>query len=830
MNDEELKKHYTLYGKNENREYSSNDLEFILSHKNIRYNIKNINDISNHIIDLFNDIHLFFINNIKKYNFFDNININFFDNIIENKLLNNIKIFKLCDFNNFENALIINNDKINFNYLQYHKISIKKIFENNNFDIIDLSLINNRDNFYKIIKNKINIIESNNLLLDAYYITKNGYKKILENYINNIDLLNNCLIGYYSRPLFNYNIKNDLFEINDTNINFYLSKNLWDSYYRVTSYWDKLNCINLGFDINKRQNMIKYCNLLNSKEEDFFYDGILGINLPNINTLINMGIYNSFVSNKFNIKTGTIGLNITQLNLMNESINNNYTLILEDDIYFNENYFEILDIIFDKYKDIDILYLGCDIYGHNKSDIFDKIDCINNYTIYKPKKNLLEKICLGGFFSVLLSKKALKIYIERFTPIDNVSDILLCDISFDIKNDFSNNTFLKTNYNLNTIIIDDFIHQSFDKPSLTEENNFDMLTEFKKNKYIIFLSKIKKFKFKIERKYIIKIYISEYINLYYKKIVDIIKNIIDIKIINFCDENTDIVLYTVHDNIILNNININICINGENRDCQELTDIAILSRKKYDYTYNIYFPQLFTSLWERKKDYSIIKDNKKENFCAYMYSYDVEYRVELFNFISKYKKVDALGKSCSTITDDDRYTYTDELTYNDIAIEKYSKYKFVLALENTICDGYITEKLINPILANSIPIYAGSKDAFSIINKKRVIYVYDFNDYNELLEYITKVDNDESLYNLIIAENIFVGNINFSNFEDYLSIQIKKALGLEPKNILLTYGDNIINYDNIDFIIKDFYISYSEHKLIKRYLSDYINKDDNLII
>ena len=354
---------------------------------------------------------------------------------------------------------------------------------------------------------------------------------------------------------------------------------------------------------------------------------------------------------------------------------------------------------------------------------------------------------------------------------------------------------------------------------------------FQNNSSFIYLSKIKKFNFKLNKDFIIKIYLSEYIKLYYSKIVDIIKDIIkNIKIIDYFDKDTDIVLYTYHDNIDLNNLNINICVNGENKDCQELTDIAILSRKKYDYKYNIYFPQLFTSLWERKKDYYIIKNNTREYFCAYMYSYNIEYRVEIYNFISTYKKVDALGKSCNNDDfQDDRNTYNDSETYNDIAIEKYLKYKFVLALENTIYNGYITEKLINPILANSIPIYAGPKDAFEIINKKRVIYVYDFSNYNDLLDYIINVDNDSDLYNSIISEDIFIGNINFNNFEEYLLLQFKKALGLTSKNILLC-NNELINYNNYDFIIKNFNIQSNDIKLIKRYLNDYINEDDNIVL
>ena len=854
FNDQQLLNHYLINGINERRRYKYNfrnsydTKEFIKNHINISYNYIEINNLSNNI---FNDINLYFNSNLNEFNLFNNItffdyniddsiyktNNNFlynkYENNLENKLNNIINLIKNAFQEGKENMLIIFNKNISVKYLQYYNKPIKNILENNNniYDIIELSLINDNSSFYDLINKELQILNIDDIdkhFFDSIYITKNGLKKI---YNNSTFILNNYKLGFYSRPIFKYNIQN--FDLNNEELYiYYLSSVLWDSFYRVTSYWNKVYCVNLGFDIKKREQMMKYCNLLNCDEETFFYDGILGLNLPNIDTLINMGIYNSSIKNKFNIKTGTIGLNITQSDIINESINNNYkyTLILEDDISFNENYFEVLDIIFDKYKDIDILYLGYLIYDHENHDIFDVIYNINNYIIYKPKKDLCEKIYISGFYAVLLSNKALKIYIDKYTPIDNISDVLLCDLAFDIKNDFSNNSFTKTNYNLNTILIDDFVKVDTSKPSLTEENNFDMISEFKHNSSFIYLSKIKKFNFKITKNFIIKIYLSEYIKLYYSKIVDIIKNIIkNIEVIDYFDENTDIVLYTCHDTIELNDQNINICVNGENRDCQELTDIAILSRKKYDYKYNIYFPQLFTSLWERKKDYYIIKNNTREYFCAYMYSYDVEYRVELYNFISNYKKVDALGKSCSNKEETDRFVYNDEITYNDIAIEKYLKYKFVLALENTVCDGYITEKLINPILANSIPIYAGPKDAFEIINKKRVIYIYDFNNYNDLLDYIIKVDNDNDLYNSIISEEIFVGNINFNNFEEYLSLQCKKALGLTSKNILLC-NNELINYNNYDFIIKNFQIPFNNIKLIKRYLNDYINKDDNIIL
>jgi len=849
FSDEQLMNHYILYGKYENRIYKfdefKDDNSIINDHKDINYNNETFTNFNEKINFILNKINIYLIKTNLNYDKTTNLNINYFNNIeIKNpydKIIDNIELFKIFEKNNLDNVLIINSNNINFDYLKYHKISLNQIINNtkdegDDYDIIELSLINYRSEFYEIIESDIKIYDSTKNIFDAYLITKVGYEKILNNYKNENtnNLLINCKIGYYSRPFFGYNI--DLYDnINNIHsIDYYLSKNLWDAYYRVTSYWNKIYCINLGFDIEKRRKMKKYCNLLNSNENDFFYDGILGLNLPNINTLINMGLYNSFILNKINtnIKIGTMGLNITQLDIINNSINNNYnyTLILEDDVSFNSNYFETLDLIFNKYKNIDILYLGFVMGNNTLSDIFDQIDFINNYSVYVPKKNLCKKIFIGGFFAVLLSNKALKIYLDRYMPINNISDVLLCDIAFDIKKNLSNNFYTKTNYNLNSIFIDDFIDVDINKQSLTEDNNFNMINNFKENKELNYLSKTKKLNFKIKHKYLIKLYISEFIKLYYTKLISIIINIIpNIKILDYYDEDVDILLYTCHDKLNLNNTNINICINGENRECQELTDIAIITRKNYSYSYNIYFPQMFASLWERKNDYYIIKNNTREYFCAYMYSYDVEYRVELYNFISKYKKVDALGKSCSNIENSDRHIYNDNITYNDIAVEKYSKYKFVLALENTIYDGYITEKIINPILANSIPIYAGPKDVFNLINKKRVIYVYDFNNYDDLLNYIIKVDNDNNLYNSIISEEIFIGNLNFSNFEDYLLLKLKKAFGLESKNILLSYNDPI-NYIDYDFIIHNFYTPYNDVKLIKRYLSDYINNNDNILL
>lgn len=161
-----------------------------------------------------------------------------------------------------------------------------------------------------------------------------------------------------------------------------------------------------------------------------------------------------------------------------------------------------------------------------------------------------------------------------------------------------------------------------------------------------------------------------------------------------------------------------------------------------------------------------------------MYRVNYLHRVHIFNKFNSRMKVDSYGQSCNNMNNEfTRHIYNENETYNDIAVKIYSEYKFVLAIENTIKEGYFTEKLLNPILANSIPIYYGTSDAFQIINKKRVIYFDDFETYDKLINYIIELSYNETKYNEILNEKIFVrDDINLNNYNQFIENQIKTLL------------------------------------------------------
>lgn len=93
-------------------------------------------------------------------------------------------------------------------------------------------------------------------------------------------------------------------------------------------------------------------------------------------------------------------------------------------------------------------------------------------------------------------------------------------------------------------------------------------------------------------------------------------------------------------------------------------------------------------------------------------------------------------------------------SYSDPPILEFQKkYKFVLAFENAELDEYITEKILNPFRAGTIPVYFGSKQISNYFNPKRFIEV------TSIEETVGKIQNlltNDSLWLEMVNEPIFV--------------------------------------------------------------------------
>lgn len=131
-------------------------------------------------------------------------------------------------------------------------------------------------------------------------------------------------------------------------------------------------------------------------------------------------------------------------------------------------------------------------------------------------------------------------------------------------------------------------------------------------------------------------------------------------------------------------------------------------------------------------------------FCNFVYSNGSvadPFRRIFFDELSKYKKVDSGGMYLNNIG------YTVENKFDFIR-----DYKFTIAFENSSTSGYTTEKLIQPMLVNSIPIYWGDPDVECEFNINSFVYVRDYNSIQDAIDEIIFLDSNREAYLRKLAE------------------------------------------------------------------------------
>ena len=94
-------------------------------------------------------------------------------------------------------------------------------------------------------------------------------------------------------------------------------------------------------------------------------------------------------------------------------------------------------------------------------------------------------------------------------------------------------------------------------------------------------------------------------------------------------------------------------------------------------------------------------------------------------------------------------------------IQFFSSYKFSIAMENSEGEGYISEKIIDSLLAGTIPIYYGGYNIDQYINNKAFILIRGEKDMRQKINYIIKIDNDEELYKKLLKEKVIIDD-NFA--------------------------------------------------------------------
>jgi alpha(1,3/1,4) fucosyltransferase len=139
----------------------------------------------------------------------------------------------------------------------------------------------------------------------------------------------------------------------------------------------------------------------------------------------------------------------------------------------------------------------------------------------------------------------------------------------------------------------------------------------------------------------------------------------------------------------------------------------------------------------------------RPRFCSFVASNPRgSFRNAFFKKLNRLKKVDSAGRHFNNFGSriDDKLNFL-------------KNYRFNLAFENSQSPGYVTEKLIEPLLMGCIPIYWGAPDVAKDFNPACMINVSDFSDFSEAIDYILQADRDESIRLRHLSAPVFQNNI-----------------------------------------------------------------------
>lgn len=143
----------------------------------------------------------------------------------------------------------------------------------------------------------------------------------------------------------------------------------------------------------------------------------------------------------------------------------------------------------------------------------------------------------------------------------------------------------------------------------------------------------------------------------------------------------------------------------------------------------------------------LLSHSQRRGACSFIYSNKRAHsmRDNLFHQFSQVFRVDSLGRHLNNAVSPLSEIYqADRWLSERVAIDE--NYRFSLAAENALFDGYTSEKLIASLFAGSIPIYWGNPSVGLDFNISRFIVVEDEASINGAINKVVTMNEDPALW------------------------------------------------------------------------------------
>ena len=136
---------------------------------------------------------------------------------------------------------------------------------------------------------------------------------------------------------------------------------------------------------------------------------------------------------------------------------------------------------------------------------------------------------------------------------------------------------------------------------------------------------------------------------------------------------------------------------------------------------------------------TITPDLAQRKFCNFVYSNGRQadpMREYFFHRLCQYKKVDSAGLHLNNMGGE---PVKDKLNF-------IKQYKFTIAFENSSVSGYTTEKIVDPMRVNSMPIYYGDPNVGVDFNTESFIQLKSKEEADAVIDEIIRLDRNDEAY------------------------------------------------------------------------------------
>ena len=133
----------------------------------------------------------------------------------------------------------------------------------------------------------------------------------------------------------------------------------------------------------------------------------------------------------------------------------------------------------------------------------------------------------------------------------------------------------------------------------------------------------------------------------------------------------------------------------------------------------------------------------KDKFCVMIAGNPEGLRINLFNSLYRYKPVHGFGNMFNRPLRKSKF-------------EVLPEYKFCLCPENSVYDGYVTEKLIDAYAGGTVPIYSGTMSVDCDFNENAFINYMNWKDMDKLVSTVEAIDFLDSSYKAIYEQPLLL--------------------------------------------------------------------------